>query len=316
MWANVDYHHNYVRSGDAAYQACQPINSATYNAFAGVPTYGILYRDSTVNTYSNMALINWSNATPPFTCRNITYEHITGSAVSFVWIIPGQDGVSVDNIRMLNSTLTQTADSLRQGSQIGNFRATTQPLGGFSGTNLSNVLFSNLTLNANKKTVMSFYGCFPNIRIDASNFTGVNSLANTPVVLLTGTCGLALTNTSIAGGGTNSIEAGSNTNPSPSVPSIKSTGTILTNNTITGVSDGHSGISLQSVSGAIITGGTITPEPGSTTATGITLTANPNGTTASTVHGVTVTAMPTPIACAPPSQLNIVTSNPGAADCP
>lgn len=310
MWSSVDYHNLYARSGDAAFQTCQPANVAG-SYLTGVSTDGVLYRDAYANTYNGVILASWVGpAQPYYTCNNITYEHITGSGAIFAWVLPGVANSIVHNMNIINSSFTMTGTA-SNAVQVGNFQAA-----GITnnGTNMDTVNFSNINVHSNRKVAMEIYGCFPGITVSNSVLTTQANGANYPALYMSGTCGVSVSNTSISVGDSNAVEVGSNSQPSNVLPSTLSQNDVLTNLTISGVADGQSGIDLLNVANATVTGGSVASASGSTTATGVTLTANPTGTNNSTVTGVSLTGMPVPVVCAS-GQGNVVRNNPGASDC-
>jgi hypothetical protein len=305
MHANVYAHHIYAQTGDASFQACQPLTTALWT---NVSTDDLLYENvSGVSGGSSFLLVNLPNTTGfnNFTCQNVTYRNFNGGGWWGGLICSGAESGLTSNILLENGTLDQSGSTASNtGSlNIGNWTA---------GTNICNSLnpAQNIALrqvtfnNTYRQSVIATNT--QNLTIDKSTVNGGRSCIFNAVEI-DGGSGFSLTNSTLHGCTNVTVNLGAT--------AAQTVSPVVENNTITGCSNNLNCVSLGNVTGATVSANTISG--GNANSKGIVLKANPQGTINSIVQNNDVSAMPatTKIVCAP-SQGNTVTGNNGALDCP
>lgn len=144
MPANVWIHDNNIQSGDAVYQACQPLGTAIWT---NVSSDGILFENNVGSSASSAMILanqpnpNGNSALSNYSCNNITYRNTTGTGNWVAIISAGGDLGTTSNITIDSGTMTAISASFAP-MLIGDIT-----VGGSTSTGAaSNVLIENTTL--------------------------------------------------------------------------------------------------------------------------------------------------------------------------
>ena len=308
MKANVWFHNLNFQTGDAAFQACQPIsnNPSVWYDGLGTGTDDLLYENNYGNSGSSFLILanldqNYGGSWH-YNCDNVTFRNINGNGTYYALLLAGGPDGGTHNLTVDTGTFNKTT-AVNTGNAtfgIGDIFA-----GGitYTGSDMANVTVKNVTSNGTT-VALAITGAFPSVSVSNSAFNGPTSSVFSPLIQLSGTSGVVFKNVSARAYLGDTLEMMGSSN----------VGFAWNGGTISGVRNATNGVNLGTSSGASITGLTITPYAGATTATGVYLATDPNGTNSATVTGNDVSAMPVPIVCAP-GQGNNVTNNTGAADC-
>ncbi|MCI4680162.1 right-handed parallel beta-helix repeat-containing protein [Rhodoblastus acidophilus] len=307
MRANDWFHNLNFQTGDASFQACQPgNNSATW--FYNTSTDGLLYEDSYGESDGSAVIL--VNAPMPvgqdqYYCKNITYRNIRGYGLWFASV--GNSTARTENVMIDGGSF----DGSMYSSNLPSLGVGTVPFGGSAATsaNTTNVTISNVTMTNVYQDAIEAIGSVTGLTIIGNTLgaprVGIASPGAT--IALDGTSSTVIrNNTIVAGNSPAGIALGAGSNVTANA--------FVANNTITGINNSKAGISIENSSGVSVTGNTIAPASGATSAIGVSLTADPNGTNNALVSGNDASAMPTPIVCAS-GQGNSVTGNAGVANC-
>ncbi len=308
--ANVWIHNCYAVCGDACYQIGQPFQISNWG---NTSTDGVIVENSYgLSTNSNTLLIGQPGVTDPgannYYVRNVIARNLRGAgAASAVFLAQPVGNVQAfDNILLQNIVLDGSGNT---SSPNGLFNLDSSA----STSTITNVVIDSVTaLNPFARSIVvsgAFNGItIKNSTLNASRSAGLGNLAIGQTV-----DNATIQNNSISTNGSPGIQIGQGSDPTASV-----TIAAITNNRVTNISNNQSGILLQAVTGAVVTGNVVQQTSGSTTAHGASLTVN--GATAgannSTVTGNDFSGISgsTQVVCAI-GQGNTVNNNIGAASC-
>ena len=296
--ANVWIHDNYMVTGDATYQACQPLNTSVWT---NVSSDDILYENDTGISNGGLILVGEEGVTGPFSnwsCTNIVYNNLGSTAVTEVGIHIGVSAapnlvsnVSISNAAFDGGTSVNPTIWLNSDS---------------NGGTVSNVTFNNVTVTNPFERSLSFTGTgFSNITFE-NGYLGSPTSGGLGNVVTDNASQVTIENSQIGNRAGSAITIGQN---------AESDAVSIINNTIFNISQNRSGVDLINSNGSVVTGNTFTPNSSATRAIAITLTAP--GTTNATVTGnnnVSAVTNNPKIVCAS-GQGNTVTGNTGASDC-
>lgn len=120
--ADVWVHHNNMLSGDAVYQACQPL---TTSLWTNISTDDILYEYNVGSAATSaFALIGgtWPNtvdvAFTNYTCENVVYNNNVGSGANNGVLISANSSTVVSKVRYSNQNLTGLGDETNSASML------------------------------------------------------------------------------------------------------------------------------------------------------------------------------------------------------
>lgn len=305
--ANVWVHDNSFQSGDASYQICQPLNESGWTNTSTDDVrvennYGAASSSALILVGEDNLIAGESN----FSCTNALFQNMSGSGGNRAILVSASFAPMVtSNITILNSTIDQTSCSSTIPSAF---------VENAEGATVSNILMSGITLLRPCQRGMVIQG--------ATNTTFTAGSIAAPITGALGTVLLENDTGTVISNSTIGALAGGNISVSPTT--FQSVSPTITGNTLTGISSNKSGINLQNVSGASITGNTMLRTTGATGTIGITFTNASGadaGTTNSQATGNNVSNMnhaPTIVFTCNGGTTNAATGNTGAADstCP
>lgn len=276
--ANVYIHDNTIVSGDAAYQACQPLAT---NLWTNVSSDDILFENNTGQSTAS-AFINVgepATALGPFTawtCSNIVFNNTSGSGFNrVVYIVSGGPSNVVSNITVQDSTLAASSDS--HGS-VGAFEVSAV------GGNISTVSFANVSIKNVDHVALTTFGNVMDFSFDHGSIDPPNNGGSANVVI-SDTIAAGITNSTIGSNDADAIQVGPNDSTGAPHPA---SGTKISANVINGIANGFAGIRMLNVNLANITQNSIDSSAGASATTGIVFSANSAagpGTTNSTATG-------------------------------
>jgi hypothetical protein len=263
--ANVYIHDNNIQSGDAVYQACQPLQTSLWT---NVSSNDIFFQNNT-GSASNSALLligeRAVDATPGhsnWTCSNIKVDHMTGTGGiggRAVLISAGNYPNAVSNVTITNSTMSASAST------------STSPaftVGTGTGT-ISNVTVNNVTLNNANKIALSVVGNVSDFSY-SSGVIGTPVVGGQPTVFIQGSTRATISNTSIGSNGGDAIKIDSNGSGSSLHAALQPT---ISGNTLSGIGNNRSGVNLLNVSSGSIMNNVMQQVSGATRSIGITFSA-------------------------------------------
>ena len=299
--ADVWVHGNDIVSGDGAYQACQPLNTALW---VNVSSDDMLWEDNTgASVASALILVGLHNAQPPhsaFSCTNITFQRMQGAGLRLIYAQAAAPPNAVARLALRDLDLTST--------DAGPFWPAAIEIAALYGGTVASVVMDGVRARGVPKRALNVTGLVQSV-VFTNGYLSAPTAGGLSAVHIDGGDSAELSNSFIGGGGANAsiIDVGM---------TAATRGTRVLNCTLAGVGAGGVGIALGSASGSAILGNTISAQQGAANTTGIAADASGYaGTTHAAVHFNDVRALATGVVCGHGAGNNI-TDNPGATDCP
>jgi hypothetical protein len=175
MHANVWIHDLVFQTGDATFQACQPLGNPSGFGY-NVSSDGILYEDDYgVSSSSALILINEPLATKAgdaYTCDNVSYVNVSGSGLWDMVISPGNQNSETVGVYISNNSFNGSG----HGNNLAAIGIGNITYGGNTsyGQNMSNVKLANINVTNAYKQSLWVTGAVPGISV-------LNSTLGAPV---------------------------------------------------------------------------------------------------------------------------------------
>jgi hypothetical protein len=256
--ANVYIHDNNIESGDAVYQACQPLST---DRWTNVSSDGILYQNNVGHsTQSALILVGEDEgnlgAFTDWTCSNIVYDNVSGSGTNRgVRIVSGGPLNVVSNITLENSTIDASTNSRPFGAIEVN------AVGGA----ISGVDFENVSIRNVNRVALTTLGNISGFKF-ADGAIDPPSVSGQANVVISDTTGTSITNSTIGSNLGDVIQVGPNDDTGAQHPANSIT---VSGNTFHGVANGFAGVRMFNTTQGNIAQNTIASDAGATSSTGI-----------------------------------------------
>ncbi len=297
--ANVWVHHNFIASGDGAYQACQPLDN---HLWFNVGSNDVLFEDNVGSSNASAFILVGEHSVQEqhsnFTCTNVTFQSMQGSGLRLIYVQAAAAPNLVERVVLRNLLLRRTPYE--------GFSPASIQLTAVGGGAVRSVVMDGVRALDTLQVGLNETGLLENVAFINGELSAPALGGGLPNVVINGGANALLANSTI--GAFN----GSNVFIGVEGPTQ---GTQVLNCTLSGVNKNQVGIALSSANDSLVLGNHFTPELGATRTTGIAMDFNKYaGTTRAAIHLNDVTAMATGIVCGHGSG-NSVSNNAGASNC-
>lgn len=257
--ANVYIHDNYVQSGDAAYQACQPLHPIVWT---NVGSDDVLFQNNSgLSASASLILVGQRpqdvGSYTNFSCSNIVFDHVSGSGMNTsVYITSLGASNPVSGVTVKDSVIDAAGRNLNQGV----FQIVAEPNG-----TINNLAFDNDTIRNYTDTALTTLGNVTHLTFSNGNIH-TPSNGHFPVIELADSSDATISNSTIASYLGDSVQLGPNGSNATWHPVSRVT---ITGNTFTGIGNGYAAVRMYNADLSNVTQNVVQSTAGATSALGI-----------------------------------------------
>lgn len=331
--ADVWVHDNNIISGDGAYQACQPLDTALW---VNVSSDDMRWEANTGSSIHSAFILVGESAVQPqhsgFSCTNVTFWNMQGAGLRLIYVQAAAPPNVVEGIVLwvgafTNARMEKIAhqeitgppfplspsthapqnrrDLVLSSTDVGPHWPAAIEISAQHGGVVRSVLMDGIRALGIPKRSLNETGLLDSV-VFTNGYLSTPTVGGLSSVNIDGGASAELSNTFIGGFNGNNVNIGATT---------LTQGTRVLNCTVAGVNSNSVGIALGSANGSVALGSYFSIQHGATNTTGIATDANVYAaTTHAAIHDNDVRAVSTGIICGH-GDGNSISNNPGAKDC-